>query len=314
MHHIIKIGARVIEEKIQALALLKSNIPKDFEEAVKAILLCKGAIITSGIGKSGYIARKIAATLSSTGTKSFFVHAAEASHGDLGMIGQNDIVVILSNSGNTHELLTIINYCKKNDIPIIGVTMNARSHLARNSKYLLLIPEVMEASSTGAPTTSTTLMISLLDAFAIAIHEEREFKRENFLEFHPGGTIGSRASSVLSAMVPITDVPFVNINSLMFHANIVMVSKSFPFIIVYDQNGDVCGIIRAKHIKNAIEENALNMPVSEIMEKDLESIEKNMELREAAAIIIKKEKDHVLVKDQNKVIGIITLKEISDLI
>jgi arabinose-5-phosphate isomerase len=144
------------------------------------------------MGKSGYIARKISSSLSSTGTPSFFVHPGEASHGDLGMITKQDIVIMLSNSGETKELSDTITYCEKYNIPIIGMTMNSGSTLAKSCDYLLLIPEFKEASSVSAPTTSAMVMLALGDALAVCLHEAKGFSSDDFRKFHPGGTLGKR--------------------------------------------------------------------------------------------------------------------------
>ena len=166
-----KTAQRVIQEEAIALSILESQIPRDFSKVVESILRLKGRLIILGIGKSGYIARKIASSLASTGTPAFYIHPAEASHGDLGMITQSDMVFMLSNSGESRELFDTINYCKRFAIKIIAATMNPDSTLAKNSDFLLTIPTIKEASLLSAPTTSALMMLALGDAIMVSLHE-----------------------------------------------------------------------------------------------------------------------------------------------
>jgi arabinose-5-phosphate isomerase len=186
----LKMAKNVIDHTSSSLNTLSANLPEDFESVVKKIISIEGRVILVGMGKSGYIAKKIASSLASTGTPSFFVHPAEASHGDLGMITKSDIVIMLSNSGETLELNDTMTYCKKFNVPIIAITMKKDSPLALSSNYLLLIPELVEASSVSAPTTSALLMLALGDALVICLHEARGFSESNFKTFHPGGKLG----------------------------------------------------------------------------------------------------------------------------
>lgn len=183
-----------IRDQAHALIRLSENIPPDFTPLVEYILQLKGRVILAGIGKSGHIARKIAASLASTGTLACFVHPTEASHGDLGMIAKGDLVMMLSNSGETRELFDVIAYCRKNDIPIAAITMGKNSSLAQNSRFLLLLPLCAETSDIGAPTTSALLALSMGDAIVTALHNARGFNKQEFLKFHPGGKIGSDLS------------------------------------------------------------------------------------------------------------------------
>lgn len=185
------IAKRVIEEESSALSVLKEKLPEDFNNIVNFIINFSGRVILTGIGKSGYIARKIAASFSSTGTAAYYIHPAEASHGDLGMISESDLVIMLSNSGETQELINIINYCKRFAIKIVGITMKINSTLAINSDFLLTIPSTKEASLISAPTTSALMMLALGDALTIAVQEAKGFTKDDFGLFHPGGKIGA---------------------------------------------------------------------------------------------------------------------------
>lgn len=187
------IAQRVINEEANALHALSASISTNFSEVINSILAIgeKGRVVLIGMGKSGYIAKKIASSLSSTGTPAFYVHPSEASHGDLGMITEHDIVIMLSNSGETKELFDAITYCKRLYIKTIAITMKPDSTLAKNSDLLLTIPLFSEASLLSAPTTSALMMLALGDAITVALHEAKDFSKENYLTFHPGGSIGA---------------------------------------------------------------------------------------------------------------------------
>lgn len=189
----ISIAKQVIEKEAESLNILSQNIPKNFEILVEDILKHSkigGKLIISGIGKSGNIAQKISASLVSTGTKSIFLHPSEASHGDLGIIDSKDIVIMLSNSGETKELFDIVSFCLKNKIKMALMTMNPESKIAQNCNYILNIPIVEEASDIKAPTSSSTMMIALGDALVVALHKYKGFTSKHFKEFHPGGKLG----------------------------------------------------------------------------------------------------------------------------
>ncbi|MFK8040327.1 MAG: SIS domain-containing protein [Rickettsiaceae bacterium] len=191
----IEIAKRVIQEESNALQILSKNIPKSFDEVIDYILQLEGSVIMTGLGKSGYAAQKISKSLSSTGTIAFYVHPTEASHGDLGMITSKDMVIMISNSGETQELLSILHYCRKFNIKTAIITMNPVSILADQSDFLLNIPQTQEASSIGAPTTSVLLALSIGDAISIALQEAKNFKKNDFHTYHPGGWIGRNAFS-----------------------------------------------------------------------------------------------------------------------
>ena len=183
-----KIGKEVVELQIKALERLKNSIDNSFEKAVKKILKCKSKVIVCGVGKSGIIASKISATLSSVGTPSFPISASDCSHGDLGRITKNDILILISNSGNTNELLNVIDYSRKNKIPLIGIMSNKNSNLYKYSNIKLLIPEVIESGYGIVPTSSTTIQLSIGDALAIALMNKKKFGKLDFKKFHPSGT------------------------------------------------------------------------------------------------------------------------------
>lgn len=232
---------RVIAREAEALAMLGQALDGSFSEAVGLILAAKGRVIVSGMGKSGHIARKIAATLASTGTPAHFVHPAEASHGDLGMITKGDVALVLSNSGETPELADIVAHTRRFGIPLIGVASKADSTLMRQSEVAILLPAAPEACETGiVPTTSTTMMLALGDAMAIALMEHRAFTPDHFRLFHPGGKLGAKLLKVRDLMHDA--VPLIDAARPMSEALLVISAKGFGVVGV-TQGDALCGII-----------------------------------------------------------------------
>jgi arabinose-5-phosphate isomerase len=232
---------RVIAREAEALAMLGQALDGSFSEAVGLILAAKGRVIVSGMGKSGHIARKIAATLASTGTPAHFVHPAEASHGDLGMITKGDVALVLSNSGETPELADIVAHTRRFGIPLIGVASKADSTLMRQSEVAILLPAAPEACETGiVPTTSTTMMLALGDAMAIALMEHRAFTPDHFRLFHPGGKLGAKLLKVRDLMH--AAVPLIDAARPMSEALLVISAKGFGVVGV-TQGDALCGII-----------------------------------------------------------------------
>lgn len=236
-------GARVLRTEARAVATLADALPQDFEPAARAILATKGRVILCGIGKSGHISRKISATFASTGTPSAFVHAAEASHGDLGMVMPGDLVIAISNSGETAELNDIIAHVTRFAIPMIGISKKVDSTLMRAADFRLTLPAAEEACSLGmAPTTSTTLALALGDALAVAVMEQRGFLPEQFRTFHPGGKLGAQLSSVAQLMHGPDALPLVEADTPMAETLVVMSEKSFGIAGVVD-SGVLIGVI-----------------------------------------------------------------------
>ncbi|WP_290691311.1 MULTISPECIES: KpsF/GutQ family sugar-phosphate isomerase [unclassified Haematobacter] len=238
----IQTGRRVILREAEALVLLADTLGSSFARAVETILATRGRVTVSGMGKSGHVARKIAATLASTGTPAHFVHPAEASHGDLGMITGEDVALVLSNSGETPELADILAHTRRFDIPLIGVASRAESTLLRQSDVALLLPPAPEAGGEGlVPTTSTTMTLALGDALAIALMEHRHFTAENFRVFHPGGKLGARLLKVRDLMH--TDLPLVPRDAPMSDALLTMSRLGFGVTGVTEADGTLAGII-----------------------------------------------------------------------
>jgi arabinose-5-phosphate isomerase len=235
---------RVLTIEAEALAALAAGLPPDFAPAVELIAAAQGRVVLSGIGKSGHVARKIAATLSSTGTPSLYVHPAEASHGDLGMVTPGDICILMSNSGETAELSDLIAHTRRFAIPLVAVTAAAGSTLARASDRVLLLPPAPEACAIGmAPTTSTTMAMALGDALAVAVMERRGFRPEHFRALHPGGRLGARLARVGEIMRRPPDLPLVSPATPMAETLIVMTAKGAGVAGVAAQDGRLVGII-----------------------------------------------------------------------
>ncbi len=235
-------GRRVIRREAGALDTLAEALDDSFGRAVSLLMAAKGRVIVSGMGKSGHIARKIAATFASTGTPAHFVHPAEASHGDLGMVAQGDVLIVLSNSGETPEIADILAHAKRFGIPMVGISGRAGSTLMRQATVGLLLPQVPEACETGiVPTTSTTMTLALGDALAIALMEHRAFTPDHFRMFHPGGKLGARLLKVQDLMHK--DPPLVPTDLPMGEALLEITRRGFGVVGVTDPQGDLAGII-----------------------------------------------------------------------
>jgi arabinose-5-phosphate isomerase len=235
-------GRRVIRREAGALEVLAEVLDDTFASAVGLLMAARGRVIVSGMGKSGHIARKIAATFASTGTPAHFVHPAEASHGDLGMVAAGDVLIVLSNSGETPELADLLAHAKRFGIPLIGVAGRAGSTLMRQATVAILLPQVPEACEKGiVPTTSTTMTLALGDALAIALMEHRAFTPEHFRVFHPGGKLGARLLKVRDLMHE--DPPLVPETLGMGEALLEITRHGFGVVGVTDANGDLAGII-----------------------------------------------------------------------
>lgn len=262
---ILKSGRGVARREAEALQMLAETLDETFAQAAALILDATGRVIVSGMGKSGHIARKIAATLASTGTPAHFVHPAEASHGDLGMLAKGDVALVLSNSGETPELADIIAYTRRFSIPLIGVAGRAGSTLLREADVALLLPEAPEACDQGiVPTTSTTMTLALGDALAIALMKHRDFTPANFREFHPGGKLGAQLSKVRDLMHGATRVPVVPQGTPMGEALLVMSQKGFGVIGVSDSNGRLAGIVTDGDLRRNLD-GLLELSVDQVM-------------------------------------------------
>ena len=266
----------VISLEIKALQNLKNNLNNSFNDAVFQISKCQSKVILCGVGKSGLIAAKIAATLASVGTPSFYLSASEASHGDLGMISKKDILILLSNSGETSELKNIIQFAKRNKILLIGIVSNKNSILYKSSDIKLQTPKVIEAGGI-IPTSSTTVQLALGDALAISTMKQKKFGKMDFKKLHPAGSLGAQLKTVEDIMITGNKIPFVNENMLTNKALKILTEKKLGVLIVRNQNKKTTGIITDGQIRRFSEKklNFLSLPVRKIMTKKPIAIDKN---------------------------------------
>ena len=250
----IALGRRVLETEADALSRMARELGPSFAEAVEALFTARGRIICTGMGKSGHVARKIAATLASTGSTATFVHPSEASHGDLGMIGADDVILALSKTGETRELADVIAYAARFDIPLIALTAVADGTLARAADIVLLLPDAPEATAAvNAPTTSTTLQIALGDALAVALLERRGFKPSDFRVFHPGGKLGAMLRTAADLMHGREELPLVSPETPMRQALLVMTQKRWGVVGVVDTEGRLLGAITDGDLRRHID-------------------------------------------------------------
>ncbi len=301
---------RVLQTEAKALETLAQNIPADFNAAIEEILSSKGRVIVSGIGKSGHVARKFSATLASTGTPSHYVHPAEASHGDLGMISAQDVVILLSNSGETTELRDIITHCHRFSIPIIAISSRQESTLMHAAKWRLLMPKAAEACAIGmAPTTSTTMMMAFGDAVAVALMERRNFRTENFHELHPGGHLGSKVATVAHLMHGNGMLPLVDAQTPMSETLLTMTSKGFGIVAV-TENDELKGVISDGDLRRHMDD-LMTKTAGQIASPNPITITPDQFGAEALRIMQEnKISALIVVNGQKEVIGILHLQDL----
>ncbi len=299
--------AQAIEKLAQNL---DSELGKIFEQVIATLLRIDGKVILTGMGKSGHIAKKIAATLASTGTPSFFIHPAEASHGDMGMLTTDDLVIALSKSGNTAELQDILHFCARYNLPLIAITENAESPLAKHANFLLQLPNEKEACPLGAaPTTSTTLMLALGDALALALLNARGFTAQDFNTYHPGGSLGKKLSHVHDIMHKNEEMPLVTKDILMSEALIAMTKYSFGCLGVIENN-KLIGVITDGDLRRKMSPELLSKKVSEIMGISPLTIPSNTLVAAALQIMNSKKITALFVVDNDIPVGIVHIHDV----
>ena len=282
----LAVGRRVIRAEIEGLERLSSGLGAAFGAALDICAAVTGRVTVTGIGKSGHIARKIASTLASTGTPAQFVHPAEASHGDLGMIAVGDAVIALSNSGGTDELSNIIAYSRRFEIPLVAITSRRDSSLAEAADLVLLLPPAAEACPMGlAPTTSTTMMLTLGDAIAIGLLERKGFSTDDFHRFHPGGQLGRQLLRVSDIMHTGAAIPLVPPETPMSEAILVMSEKSFGCVGVRAPDGRLIGVITDGDLRRHMGDGLLALPVAQVMHPNPKTIAANRLAGEALAMM-----------------------------
>ena len=252
-NEINEIGKNVIDLQIKALKKLKNSLDNSFNLAVKALSRCKSKVITCGVGKSGIIASKISATLSSVGTPSFSISANDCSHGDLGRISRKDILVLISNSGNTSELKNIIKYARSNKILLIGIVSNKNSNLYKSSNIKLFIPDVEESGLGIVPTSSTTSQLAIGDALSISLMKKKKFGKLDFKKFHPSGNLGNKLKTARDLMLTKNKIPLINENQKMKNALKVINSKRLGFLVVINNKGLTTGVFTDGDLKRLMQ-------------------------------------------------------------
>ena len=310
-----EIGKDVVDLQIRALKKLKSSINESFDDAVKAILKCKSKVIICGVGKSGIIASKISATLSSVGTPSFPISASDCSHGDLGRITNKDILILISYSGNTSELKNIIKYAKINKILLIGIVSNKDSHLYKSSNIKLFIPEVLESGDGIVPTSSTTMQLSLGDALSIALMRKKKFGKLDFKKFHPSGNLGQKLKTAGDLMLTEKKVPFVYEGQIMKNALRTLNLKGLGFIVTINNQGLTTGIFTDGDLKRLVQKkrNIDNSKIKFFITKNPFCVEENTLATDVLKQMNKRQITNVCVfkkGNKRKTIGVIHIHDL----
>ena len=307
---IIKTAKKVINTEIKGLETLSKKLDKNFAKAVNILKKTNGKIVVTGVGKSGIIAKKIASTLSSTGSPSQFIHSTEASHGDLGMINNKDVVLAFTFSGKTIELNDIFLYSKERKIPLIIITGKSNSKLKNISTVCIEISNLKEACPLNlAPTTSTTAMLALGDAIAISLMKSKKFTKKKFYSFHPGGQLGKKLLLVKNVMHSGKKLPLINENVPMTTAIIEMTKKRFGCLGVISKTNNLIGIITDGDLRRHMEDNILEKKTSYIMTKKPKTVGENIFAIEALNIMKKNKITQVFVTKNNKPIGILHIHD-----
>ena len=282
----LKLSKNIIEEEANALLLLSKSLDANYNKIINLIFKARGNIILSGVGKSGHIARKIASTLTSTGTPAFFIHPTEASHGDLGSIRKKDILCLLSKSGKSKELLDLLNFANKENIKSILISNNKKSKLAQISSYNLIIPNIKEVGKNNiAPTTSTTMMLALGDAIALSISEFKKFSKDMFGEFHPGGNIGVKFIKVKDIMHIKKNIPLTSENTSMKDVIVKITNKNFGCIGVLNKSKFLVGVITDGDLRRHMKNNLLHKKAKDVMNVNPKIITENTFVSDALKVI-----------------------------
>lgn len=303
----------VLTIEANAISIQLKNLDHTFESACRSILACDGRVIVTGMGKSGHIASKIAATLASTGTPAFFVHPGEASHGDLGMITPKDLVLAISNSGETPEVLMILPIIKRMGVPLIGMASIAQSTLAKLSDVFINVPTEQEACPMNlAPTASTTATLAMGDALAIAILNARDFDENDFARSHPGGSLGRRLLMyVEDVMHKEKEVPCVNENALLSDALMEMTIKGLGMTAVVNSNNELLGIYTDGDLRRTLANKVdLATPIKQIMSADPVTVRPDILAAELIAMMKTSKINGVLVTQDKKVVGALNMQDL----
>jgi arabinose-5-phosphate isomerase len=282
----IAAARRVLGLEADALHALADALDDSFVAAIDTLAAVRGRVVVTGMGKSGHIARKMAATLASTGTPALYVHPGEASHGDLGMIAEGDAVIALSNSGNTHELSDTIAYCRRFEIPLIAITSGRDSTLSEQATCRLLLPAAQEACPMGlAPTTSTSMMLALGDALAVALLDRKGFRTDDFQLLHPGGALGKRLLRVSDLMHGAQELPLTHPDTPMSEAILTMTTRRFGCVGVTGDDGRLIGIVTDGDLRRHMQDGLLGLTAGEIMTRGPRTIDRQALAAEALGVM-----------------------------
>ena len=307
----VQAAKKVLQTEADALETLKNDLPNDFSDLVKLILNLNGRVIVSGVGKSGHIGNKIAATLASTGTPAYFVHATEASHGDLGMITEKDLCLLISSSGETSEIFDIVAHARRFSIPVATISSNTESTLVKAADFKLCLPIVEEACPIGmAPTTSTTMMLALGDALAVALMEAKNFNTENFKVLHPGGKLGAKMMMVSQVMHKSDALPLVETQTSMKETLLTMSSRGFGIAAVVNEKDFLVGVITdgdlRRHINDLMSKTAGEIaslsPITVVGETFVVDALKLMQENKITVLIV--------TSAENKPVGILHIQDL----
>lgn len=306
----LRAGRRVIAVEQAALAALEASLDERFAAAVDTLERASGRIVCAGVGKSGHVARKISATLASTGTPSFFLHPTEASHGDLGMVTAGDVVVALSKSGETRELSDLIAYARRFAMPLVAITAEATSTLARAADIALVIPDAPEAcAETSAPTTSTTLMMALGDALAVAVLERRGFTATDFRTYHPGGKLGALLTRVEDLMHTGAALPLVRQDTGVDTALQVMSEKGFGCLAVTGEDGTLAGIVTDGDVRRLVVSGRRAGTAGELMTPSPVTVSPGELASAALALMNAKRITQLLVTEDGRPVGLLHMHD-----
>ncbi len=306
----IKAGRRVLASESEALSALAGSLGAEFAQAVAVLAGVQGRVVVTGMGKSGHVARKIAATFASTGQPALFVHPAEASHGDLGMITPGDAVVTLSNSGNTPELGDIVAFARRFSIPLLAITAKSDSTLGQSADIALILPPEPEACPMGlAPTTSTTMMLALGDALAVALLERKNFSAADFKVFHPGGQLGRRLLKVSELMHGGKGLPLVAPAMPMAEVIVVMTTKSLGCAGVVGDDGRLQGIVTDGDLRRHMQSDFLALTARDVMTPSPKTVPPSMLAAEALGIMNAKSITSLFVVEGDRPVGVLHLHD-----
>ena len=301
---------RVLKLETEGLHALSDSLDQTFTMTLNLLSSMQGRAVVTGMGKSGHVAHKIASTMASTGTPAFYVHPGEASHGDLGMITKGDVVVALSLSGETAELADLVAYTKRFEIPLVGITGSGSSALANSANISLVLPDLIEACPMGlAPTTSTTMMLALGDAIAVALLEEKGFSADDFHVFHPGGRLGDQLQKVSDVMHTGDELPLVPSDMVMSEAILVMTARSFGCLGVIASNGSLKGIITDGDLRRNMDTDLMSKETSQVMTVGGSFIRPDALVSEALRLMNTKSITTLFVVEEHIPIGILHIHD-----